>query len=52
MKVCQFAIREKRERECAAGIGESLLQTRSIGTVSVISASIHIERLIFLKTLI
>lgn len=52
MKVCQFAIKEKRERECAADIGESLLQKRSIGTGSVISASIHIERSIFLTTLI
>lgn len=44
--MCQTA-GEKRERERAADIGVSGLQKRSIGNVSHILVSIHIEIFIF-----
>lgn len=40
---CQFAVKEKKEREHTAGIGVFILQKRSIGTLSDSSVSIHIE---------
>lgn len=40
---CQFAVEEKKEQEHTAGIGVCILQKRSIGTVSDISVSIHID---------
>lgn len=40
----------RKEQEQAAGIGVSILQKRSIGTVSDTSVSIHIGILIFDNT--
>lgn len=49
--MCQFAVREKKERERAAGISVSRLQKGSIGTILDISVSIHQNSDIFYNTM-
>lgn len=48
--VYQFTVRERREREHTAGIGVSIFHKRSVGTVSDILVSVHIEIDIFDNT--